>query len=186
MQPAGSKAPTRAFTLVEMLVVIVIIGIAGAMVIPSMGSTGVLRVQGAVRTIVSDMTFMQSDAVAFQEKRAMMFDAATSSYRLIAVPGDTLDPVNNTLYKDSGPNEQYVVQFQPDDDGPFGDSRITDVNFDGGATNLIFDALGGPVTSAAGDVASSGGYVEIQGAGQTFRVSVEGFTGRVTVQRTSP
>lgn len=175
-----------AFTLVEMLVVIVILGIAGALVIPAMGSTGVLRVQGAVRTIVSDMTFMQADAVAFQEKRAMLFDVDASSYRLVAVPGDTIEPATNTLYKSDGPNREYVVDLKPDEDGPFGDSRITAVDFDGGATTLIFDALGGPVTSAAGDTASSGGFVEVQGAGQTFRIEVEGFTGRVTVQRVSP
>lgn len=174
-----------AFTLVEMLVVVVILGIAGAMVIPSMGTTGVLRVQGAVRTVISDITFMQSDAVAFQEKRAMVFDVATSSYRIVAVPGDTISPASNTLYKSDGPNREYVVEFRPDNEGPFGDSRITAVDFDGGST-LIFDALGGPVTSASGNTASSGGYIEVEGADQLFLIQVEGFTGRVTVQRVSP
>src|SRR5690606_19368519 len=117
-----------AFTLVEMLVVIVILGIAGALVIPAMGSTGVLRVQGAVRTIVSDMTFMQADAVAFQEKRAMVFDVDNSSYRIVAIPGSAID-VANTLYKADGPNREYVVDLRPDADGPFGDSRIAAVDF---------------------------------------------------------
>lgn len=175
-----------AFTLVEMLVVIVILGIAGAMVIPSMGSTGVLRVQGAVRTIVADITFMQSDAVAFQEKRAMLFDVPTSTYRLVAVPGDTIQPASNTLYKSDGPNEEYVVEIIPDEDAAFGDSRITAVDFDGGSTTLIFDALGGPVTSPSGNTASSGGFIQVEGAGQTFRIGVEGFTGRVTVARVAP
>jgi type II secretory pathway pseudopilin PulG len=169
-----------------MLVVIVILGIAGAMVIPSMGTTGVLRVQGAVRTIIADITFMQSDAVAFQEKRAMVFDVTNSSYRIVAVPGDSIDATTNTLYKSDGPNQEYIVELKPDDKGPFGDSRITDVDFEGGGTTLIFDALGGPVTSATGDTPSSGGYIEVKGAGQIFLIEVEGFTGRVTVQRVSP
>jgi len=168
-----------------MLVVIVILGIAGALVIPAMGSTGVLRVQGAVRTIVADITFMQSDAVAFQEKRAMVFDVDNSSYRIVAIPGSAID-VANTLYKADGPNREYVVDLRPDADGPFGDSRIAAVDFDGGETTLIFDALGGPVTSATGDTASSGGYIEVHGAEQIFLIQVEGFTGRVTVRRVAP
>ncbi|HVZ94173.1 MAG TPA: prepilin-type N-terminal cleavage/methylation domain-containing protein, partial [Phycisphaerales bacterium] len=63
----------RGFTLVEVLIVVALLGIAGALVIPSMTQTGVLRVQAAVRTIVSDITFVQGDALAYQTRRAIWF-----------------------------------------------------------------------------------------------------------------
>ena len=63
----------RAYTLVEILIVVAVLGIAGALVIPSMSQTGVLRIQAAVRTLVADMTFMQADAMAFQSRRVMVF-----------------------------------------------------------------------------------------------------------------
>jgi hypothetical protein len=71
-----------------MLTVCTVLGISAAMLIPSMSQTGVLRVQAAVRTVISDIVFAQSDAVAFQQKRAIVFDVAHSSYRLVEVPGD--------------------------------------------------------------------------------------------------
>ena len=56
----------RAFTLIELLIVVVLLGIAGMLVVPAMGSVGVLRIQAAVRTLVSDLTFAQGDAIAQQ------------------------------------------------------------------------------------------------------------------------
>jgi prepilin-type N-terminal cleavage/methylation domain-containing protein len=61
---AHPRRARRAYTLVEMLITVVILAIAAALVIPSMGQTGVLRVQGALRMVVSDLTTAQSDAVA--------------------------------------------------------------------------------------------------------------------------
>lgn len=184
MSPTIPAAPLpspslRGFTLLELLAVVAILGIAAALVIPSMGDTGILRVQAAVRTIVSDITFAQSDAVAFQERRAMIFDIETSSYRIVQVPGSTIDPENNTLYDPSRPSGLYIVDFN---DNVFGGARITNVNFEGGNT-LIFDALGGPVADAAGDDPGTGGSVTVVGSGSTFQISVDAFTGRVTATR---
>jgi prepilin-type N-terminal cleavage/methylation domain-containing protein len=167
------------FTLLEILVTVVIMGIAGALVIPAMGETGVLRVQGAVRSIVADMTFAQADAVAFQERRALIFDVASNTYRLVQVPGDTLDPVNNTLYDPTKPDGRYVMSLA---DARFGNSRLVSASFDN-EPYLIFDAMGGPVADASGSVPGTGGRVQICGSRQTFTIAVEPFTGRVTVTR---
>lgn len=171
--------PARAFTLLEILIVVAVLGIAAAMVIPAMGQTGVLRVQAAVRSIVSDMTFAQADAMAYQERRAIIFDVDESTYRLVAVPGDEVEPETNTLYDPTRPDGLYVVDFQDDQ---FGGSRIVSAVFDDDAT-LIFDSLGGPVADASGSTPGNGGQVLVTGVGQTYRVAVEAFTGRVMVER---
>lgn len=168
-----------AFTLLEMLVTVVVLGIAGALLIPAMGETGILRVQGALRMLVSDMTFIQSDAVAFQERRAIVFDVANNAYTLITVPGNNLDPENNTLYDPSRPGGRYVVSLN---DARFGDSRITNVNFDNNAY-LIFDALGGPIADPTTNTASNGGSIQVSGMRQNFRITVDAFTGRIRVVR---
>lgn len=171
-------APRReGFTLLEMLAVVVILGIAGALVIPAMGTTGVLKVQAAVRTVVADITFAQSDAVAFQEKRAIVFDVPSSSYRLVEVPGDVIDPDTNTVYDPSRPQGLYIVDFIGN---RFGDARLTGASFDG-ANVLIFDAMGGPVSDPGGNTPGSGGTVTITGSGQVFTVTVDAFTGRTSV-----
>lgn len=170
----------RAFTLIEMLITVVILGIAGALVIPAMGETGILKVQAAVRTIVADITFAQSDAVAFQERRAVMFDVQTNSYRLIQVPGGTLEPDTNTLFDPTKPDGRFVVQFGKG--GQFGDAQILSASFDN-EPNLIYDALGGPVADPSGATVGTGGTVRVQGSGSIFTITVEPFTGRVTVTR---
>ncbi len=64
------RARARAYTLVEVLVIVVILGILGTMVVPTVSPAAELRAQSAVRTLVSDITFAQSDAMAFQRARA--------------------------------------------------------------------------------------------------------------------
>lgn len=171
------RAP-RAYTLIELLVVIVILGIAGALVIPAMGETGILKVQGGLRAIVSDMTFAQSDAVAFQERRAVVFDIATSSYTLVSVPGNSIDTTANALYDYSRKDGIYGMDFR---DGRFGDARIISADFGASSTALIFDAMGGPVESAGSNNPGTGGIVRVRGSGATFIINVEAFTGRITV-----
>jgi type II secretory pathway pseudopilin PulG len=182
-QPGVRRAQrVGAFTLIEILITVTLLGIAGALVIPAMGSTGAIRIQAAIRTIVADITVAQSEAVAFQERRALIFSTDNSSYRMISVPGNTLDPENNTLYDPSRRGGLYAVNFT--DENRYGDARITAVDFDGGDA-LIFDALGGPIIDPGANTPSAGGSITVTGSGQTFVIRVEAFTGRVTVTRQS-
>lgn len=178
-RPASRLAHSagRGFTLLELLVVIVVLGIAGALVIPAMGETGILKVQAAVRTVVSDITFIQAEAVAFQERRAMVFDVDTSSYALVEVPGSTIDVEANTMFDPTKPDGRYLIDFR---DEKFGDARITAAAFSGTNT-LIFDGMGGPVADAAGAIPGNGGTIRIAGSGQAYDIRVEPFTGRVVV-----
>lgn len=163
--------PRRAYTLVEMLIVVTVLAIAGTMIIPSFASTDVLRVQGAVRTIVSDLTVAQSDAIAFQQGRGIVFydDPANPRYVVAEVNGTTLDPVLD------------MVLERRLGGSAFGFVQIEDINMP--AATLIFDELGGPVTTPGGSTPAAAGWIDIAGSGQRFRIHVEAYTGRVTVER---
>lgn len=166
-----AAAALRAYTLLEILVVVVLMGIASALVIPNMGSTGVLRVQSTVRSIVADINFAQSDALARQRGRAMVFDTANNTYSIIEVPktGSTLFPTTDTI--------QTTDLKQA---GKFHDSRLESVNFDGSAT-LVFDELGGTVIAPNSPTPGNGGTIIVSGSGSRFKIIVEAYTGRVTV-----
>ena len=161
---------TRGYTLIELLIVISILGISAAMVIPSMGSASVLRIQGAVRSVVADITFAQMDALAYQEEDANM-------YTLTRVPAGVIDPDADAIFEAKGPAQRYRVML---DDERFGGSFLRDISFNGGSA-IIFDEMGAPIASPSSSTLSDGGSVQIEGPSSRFRIDIAAFTGRVTV-----
>jgi prepilin-type N-terminal cleavage/methylation domain-containing protein len=183
-----------AFTLVEVLVTVVVLAIAATLVIPSMSQTDILRVQGAVRHTVADITFAQTDAMAYQARRAIWFNRVPNDpddswvfgvgngYTLAEVTGPIMDLSTNAMFHPDEPGEPYSRRF---DDGDFGSARIDSSDFDGDEL-LIFDELGGPVQSLTGEEASAGGRVRITGGvdGQwAYDILIAPMTGRVNVVR---
>jgi general secretion pathway protein H len=169
----------RAYTLVEVLVVVMIMGIAAAVVAPATSQAGVLRIQAAVRTLVADITFAQMDALGYQEQRAVVFDVDTNSYTLVQINGSAIDVENDALYDPRGAAEKYTVDFNRE---VFGGTVIESVDFDGDNV-LIFDEMGGPVATPGSSTLSDGGSVVLTGPLSRFRVDVAAFSGRVTVTR---
>lgn len=197
-QRGGPRAttPRRAgYTLIEVLVVVVVLGIAGVLVIPSMSQASVLRVQAAVRTLVADISYVQSEAIAFQSRRVIWFGIVP---RWLADEGrwDFVEGNGYVMAEVRGPALNLATDFIPDPDKPtrplardfsraeFGGATIASPAFNGEAL-LIFDELGGPVAELDGPDPGLGGQVVVQGGGSSFRVDVQAYTGRVTVTRTA-
>ncbi|MFN0133562.1 MAG: Tfp pilus assembly protein FimT/FimU [Phycisphaerales bacterium] len=166
-------AHRKAYTLIEVLIVVTLLGIASAVVIPSIGSSDALKIQSAVRAIVADINAAQSDALATQRGRAIVFDTANNKYQIIEVNGAVLDPVNDLI------REVRLVQGT---NGLTGTIAAADF---GGTNTLVFDELGGPVTGPGSSTPSAGGTITLSGFGSTFVLTVEAYTGRATVQRTA-
>jgi prepilin-type N-terminal cleavage/methylation domain-containing protein len=171
-----TRIPTsqRGYTLIELMIVITVLGIAGALVIPAFSQTTSLQVQAAVRTIVADLTVAQSDAIAFQQGRGIQFYPSTTGaikYVVAEVRGTTFDPTLNKIIDQDLGNKA------------FGGAVVNATTL----TNdrLFFDALGGPVTTAGGSTPSSGGTINLQGSGMKYEIQVEPYTGRLTVVDTS-
>ena len=190
------SAKRAAYTLIELLLVVAILGLAASMVIPAMGQTGVLRIQSAVRTLVADITFAQADALAFQSRRVIIFgriaewDTAGgvwqtvegNGYTVFAPPlgAATVDLNNDLMFDPYQTNQPLSRDFG---DERFAGAVITDPDFNGTA-QLIYDELGGPVSSLTSDDPGLPGVVTIEGPNATYVVQIEGFTGRVTVTKT--
>lgn len=168
-RPTG-RIRAAGYTLVEVLVVVTIIGIAAAVVVPQMLAAGSMTLQGAGRMIIADLLYAQNDAVVQMRPRKMIFDVDQNTYRLTDGEGN---PISVNWRTGGSGLGSYSVDFSSD--SRFRGVRITAADF-GGTPELEYDEMGTP---------ASGGYVEITGANFKFRITVTPMTGRVTISDVS-
>ena len=168
-RPATTRCRS-AYTLIEVLVVVLILGIISAVVVPQMLTAGTLGVQAAARLVVSDILFAQNEAIAAQETRKVIFDVAGNTYSVADGTNTAL-----TIGWVNAKADNYIVDF--DEDERFEGVKIRSVTVGGGATpatELVFDDLGSPTLSSEMQIVV--GYKN-----QNLLVKVQPFTGRVTV-----
>ncbi len=181
-QHAFRQVSRRAYTLIEILIVVALLGIASALLIPNMVAGDSLNTQAAVRLMISDMIFAQHDALAHQEYRKVVFFDDGSGYCITRVTDsnyataydeDTADYIVDPLSNDAG---LYIVNFQQDN--RFDDVSIA-ASIDSGGNELIFDPLGGTIRS--GGLPGLGGTITVTSGEFSYQISVAPFTGKLTV-----
>lgn len=175
---ARFRSVRRAFTLIEILIVVALMGIAASILIPNMSNAVSFETEAAVRQIVADLSFAQSDAMAHQTARRVLFADNGTGYRILASP---FDAENDVLYDpiSDGGSQKYIVDFAAD--ARFRMVSIGDVDFDSGNSFITYDSIGGPINDV--NTASIGGWLDVEGSDGRFRIHVSGFTGRVSVEK---
>jgi len=159
--PCGLRRGAEAFTIIEILIVVVILAIAALTAIPMMSSAGSVQVRSAANMIAADLEYAKSLAISRGQNFSVVFYTSTESYNITDQDGNTiLHPVKKGSY--------YVIDFQKE-----GLDRVdvTDVDFDGNP-QIRFDYLGSP---------DKGGTVTVQAGGTTATISVEPVTGYISV-----
>ena len=96
----------RGYTLAELIIVIGILGLAGALLVPRLINADTFTVQAAVRSVIADITFAQTDALAMQKVRRVQFlrdeNDRVHGYAILA-------PSNPDLY--DGPFDAETAEY---------------------------------------------------------------------------
>jgi prepilin-type N-terminal cleavage/methylation domain-containing protein len=169
-----------AFTLVEILVVVIIIGIAGAIIVPQLGSRDDMKASSAARMLMADLIYAQNTAITQQSNQYVRFDVTNNNYAVLDSGMNVLThPVTHNSYR---------VTFGPGGTQGLGDCKLASADFVG--TNpanhyvtIGFDELGTPLAWPDADPAQtmSSGNVVVQSGTYQLKIKIEPYTGQITV-----
>jgi hypothetical protein len=95
---------------------------------------------------------------------------AGRSYKVLEVRSNTLDEDLDTISSTHFTGET------------FGDAAIVSGEF-AYPNTIIFDEMGSPVDEPMGTNAAPNQWIDITGSGQTYRITIEAYTGRITVSQ---
>ena len=177
-----------AYTLIELLIVIGILGLASALLVPRMVGREAMAVQSAVRLIISDLNFAQSDALAHQELRRIHFYTDGGGYCLtritdteLGVPFDESDTDQDYIFDPLAKNNEagkYIVRFEQDQ---FEGVSIESVAIDGTGRDIQYDSLAGTIAGGGGP--GTGGTIVVKCADERYQIAIAPFTGKMTITK---
>jgi prepilin-type N-terminal cleavage/methylation domain-containing protein len=161
-----------AFTLVELMVVVVILAIIAATAVPMFSGSHDAQVQAIARALVADLELAQSTALARQASVALVFSADLQHYK-VALASQDLGSYDAVVPLDHPLKAGHPYEVTPSADLGAPDAAVVTVNF-GGDRAIVFDSFASP------DFA---GTLVVRGGNATLVLSVEAVTGRVSVSQ---
>ena len=192
LRPHGVRA--GAYTLIELIFVIALLGLAAALLVPHLVHQDSMTVQAAVRTLIADLSFAQSDALAHQEFRRVHFYEDGRGYCIVRVTeadfDQAFDPMTADYINDplggAGGFGAYIVDFTTDD--RFEGVSITSVSIDGVdlapvGSDVTYDQIGGTVMT--GNLPGTGGQIVFSFDTASYQITISAFTGKLTVLKLS-
>jgi prepilin-type N-terminal cleavage/methylation domain-containing protein len=183
---AGSRK--TAFTLVEILVVAVILGISALIAAMFSSSGSQAHLSSAARDVVSNLQYAQSYAITKQRIVTVTYslnatDAARTGYDISYV-----DPATSTVTVLPGPDGASLSRRfgSAARSSPMAATRLNAVNVNGATANntiLCFDQLGVPKADAACtvDLTAAATMAIAASDGRTMTVRVQPYSGAVLV-----
>lgn len=160
----------KGFTLIEVIMVIVIIGILVSVAIPRFNSFYAVKFSGAIKKVVSDIRYVQSLAISRHETCRIVFDSLNNTYSVYLA--------NNSLAID--PFTRGSLQINFNTSPQYNGIDITSVNF-GGTNTLRFTWEGVP-QDGNGTNLSADGSVGFSYQGNISTIYITPNTGKVRVQ----
>ena len=177
MRQDENKRSHKGFTLVELIIVVVILGIAAMMAIPMVSNAADMQVRSAANRIAADMDYAKNLAITHQSRYCVIFDEADESYEIRVDPFGVSDVIDHPV----NPGK-FVVDFSAD--SRLSRVKIVSADFDSGVSvsnTITFDYLGSPYSGAGSPAPLDAGTITLEADNFSLTVDVEPVTGYVTI-----
>jgi prepilin-type N-terminal cleavage/methylation domain-containing protein len=143
---------TRAFTLIELVAVIVITAILAGVAIPAVWGVADARSTAAARAIAQQLSFARERALNTGNRVWVAFDAGTDSYEILAEPDGGAGYDDAVALPDPTTGRGMGLTLNH---GEFAGVGIASAAFDGSAV-VGFDWLGSPLDGSGGALSADG------------------------------
>ncbi|MGE5611625.1 MAG: Tfp pilus assembly protein FimT/FimU [Bacillota bacterium] len=173
----------RGFTLAEILVVVVILGIAGGIIVPQIGTRDDRRAQAAARSLIADLIYAQNLAITSQDNHLVMFSTSASPQRYMIVKSSDMSVVQHPMNR-----TPYIINFGANGTSAMKNITLVSANIKGTSgssyTTIGFDELGTPLArSSAGTTEPMASGAIVVRCGQfSMEIDIEPFTGQISVK----
>ena len=168
-----------AFTLIEILTVVVILGICGAIIVPQLGGREDLRTASAARQVMADLIYAQNRAISTQQKHYVQFNGNTYTLSTRADDSAALATITHPITKNP------YVQALAVAGTPLEFVTIQSANF-AGQVSMGFDEFGAPFSfdpaSNTMTAMAAIGTIKLTSGTYSMTISVEPYTGDVNSQ----
>jgi Tfp pilus assembly protein FimT len=163
---------SAAFTLVEALIVVVLLGITVGVALPMLGDARTLRLREAARMLAADIEFAQSESIAHaDDPRLVKFDTGGNRYWVAAASAP------DTPLTDTADGQPLLNVFGTGRAEAATGVTIQSISL-GGDAILKFDAYGSPDQTTDATVRLA---ITVAGGTQTLTVRVKTGSGEVGV-----
>lgn len=160
---------SKAFTLIEMIFVIVLAGIVAGVALSMMGDSDATTARAGAQIVLQDLEFAQSEAIARRSPITVAFNVGAGTYTI----SDGGGPITNPITK-----QDYVVNLSQESGG--GGASISNAVF-GGGSSVSFNATGEPVLPGGDTPISSGDGVTVSCGNSSHSVVITPVIGKMTV-----
>jgi prepilin-type N-terminal cleavage/methylation domain-containing protein len=165
------RRDTAAFTFIELLVVMVILGIAAMLAVPMFSSAADSQLQAAAAIIAADLDYAKNLAITRQMTVTVVFDAGAESYQV-------QDSGAVVLSHPTKAGASFQMNFASDNRTSQVD--ITAASFDGNSS-ITFDYLGSPYSGTTTATAMTSGQIALSAGTYSTTVTVEPVTGYIRI-----
>ena len=162
-----------AFTLVEIVIVLIMLAIAAVLAAPMLGSASDMQLRSAANMVIAHIEYAKSMAITRQQNYSVVFDSDNESYEVQDQTGTVIENPQRT-------GTDLAVVFTSD--SRVNRVNITSADFDSDSSQTItFDYLGSPYSGPTTANPLNSGQITLQADTLTMIVNIEPVTGYTSI-----